>query len=103
MKLELADISTVEPGQSAEVVAGGKIFAVFNVDGRFHVLDGLCAHAGGPLGKGTLDGTTVTCPWHGWQFDVESGRHQLSEHVCQKRYDCEVVDGKIIVELPDAA
>ncbi len=58
----LIDVASVPPGNSAEVVADGRIFAVFNVDGTFHVLDGICPHAGGPLGKGMLRGNIVTCP-----------------------------------------
>ena len=45
----------LSPGESAEVVAEGRILAVYNVDGVFHVLDGMCAHAGGPLGEGRAE------------------------------------------------
>ena len=48
----LISIDAVAAGAAAEVVAAGRIFAVYNVDGKFHVLDGICPHAGGPLGKG---------------------------------------------------
>jgi len=91
----------VSEGGSAEVVAEGLIFAVFNVDGVFHVVDGICPHAGGPLGKGMLRGCIVTCPWHGWQFDVTSGQHQLSDGICQPAYDATVVDGMVVVTIDD--
>lgn len=86
-------------GESAEVTAGGRVFAVFNVDGSYHVLDGMCPHAGGPLGKGILQGCVVTCPWHGWQFDVRSGQHQFSDGICQPAYAASVVDGVIVVSI----
>lgn len=95
----LISSSDVPPGQSAEVVASGRIFAVFNVDGTFHVLDGICPHAGGPLGKGVLKGSVVTCPWHGWQFNVDSGQHCLNQRLCQTRYEVTVVDGNIMINL----
>ena len=63
--IPLIDSAELPPGTCREVVAAGKVFAVYNVDGQFHVLDGICPHAGGPLGKGTLRGDVVTCPWHG--------------------------------------
>lgn len=97
--IPLIDAESVPPGETAEVVADGRIFAVFNVDGTFHVLDGICPHAGGPLGKGALDGSIVTCPWHGWQFDVTSGRHCLNETLCQTSYEASVQDGKVCVQL----
>jgi len=95
----LIDIVSVPPGNSAEVVADGKIFAVFNVDGTFHVIDGICPHAGGPLGKGKLQGNTVTCPWHGWQFDVSTGQHCLNHRLCQTRYDARIEEGKVVVDI----
>ena len=95
----LIEASKVAVGGSAEVVAEGKIFAVFNVDGDFHVLYGICPHAGGPLGKGMLNGKVVTCPWHGWQFDVTTGQHCLNNLLCQPGYQTKVVDGIVTVEL----
>ena len=91
----------VPPGTSAEVVTDGRVFAVFNIDGQFHVLDGICPHAGGPLGKGTLNGCIVTCPWHGWQFNVASGQHQLSDGICQPGFDAEVIDDTVHVRIDD--
>jgi nitrite reductase/ring-hydroxylating ferredoxin subunit len=62
-------MSQVPPG-SALLVGGA---AVFNVAGRVCATQSKCTHRGGPLDKGPLDGSTVTCPWHGSQFDVCSG------------------------------
>jgi nitrite reductase (NADH) small subunit len=98
--VRLIQLSALLPGNSAEVVAEGRIFAVFNVAGQIHVLDGICPHAGGPLGKGHLQGSIVTCPWHGWQFDVSSGQHCLNARICQTHYDATILDGWITAELP---
>lgn len=95
----LVDVVSVPPGASAEVVAEGKIFAVFNVNGTFFVLDGICPHAGGPLGKGALRDNIVTCPWHGWQFDVSTGQHCLNHRLCQTQYEAKIEDGKVVVEI----
>jgi nitrite reductase/ring-hydroxylating ferredoxin subunit len=62
-------ISEVPPG-SALVVQN---VAVFNIEGTFYATQNECTHKRGPLGKGTLDGTTVTCPVHGAQFNVCTG------------------------------
>lgn len=100
-QISLLSLAELAAGKSAEVVASGKIFAVFNTDGRIHVLDGICPHAGGPLGKGMLRGSVVTCPWHGWQFDVTTGQHCLNNRICQTHYPVEIRDGLIWIELPD--
>lgn len=93
----LISADRIRPGTGQEVVAAGRIFAVYNVDGTYHVLDGICPHAGGPLGKGSLNGCIVTCPWHGWQFDVTSGQHCLNETLQQPRYEVRIRDGMVTV------
>jgi len=72
-EVKVAQVSRVAPGTGAVVSAEGKAIAVFNVGGTFYAIANACTHVGGPLGQGSLDGTTVTCPWHGSQFDVTSG------------------------------
>jgi nitrite reductase/ring-hydroxylating ferredoxin subunit len=47
--------------------------AVFNVAGRLCATQARCTHRQGPLSEGRLEGSTITCPWHGAQFDVCSG------------------------------
>ncbi len=59
----------VPPG-SARLVGN---VAVFNVAGSFCATQARCTHRQGPLSEGKLDGSTVTCPWHGAQFDVCTG------------------------------
>jgi len=59
----------VPPGSSLQV---GDV-AVFNAGGRLCATQARCTHRQGPLSEGKLDGTTVTCPWHGAQFDVCTG------------------------------
>jgi len=62
-------INDVPPGSILRV---GDL-AVFNVDGAFCATQAKCTHRQGPLNEGTLEGSTVTCPWHGTQFDVRTG------------------------------
>ncbi|MCA9050846.1 MAG: Rieske (2Fe-2S) protein [Planctomycetaceae bacterium] len=97
----LIAIAQVPPGSAQEVVAEGRIFAVYNVNGTYHVLDGICPHSGGPLGKGALKGCIVTCPWHGWQFDVSTGQHCLNSQLQQPRFETEVADGLLRAIIPD--
>ena len=99
-RVRVCSIADVPPGTGREVVASGRIIAVFNVEGRLHALDGICPHAGGPLGQGRLTDTVVTCPWHGWQFDVATGRHCLNPRLTQACYPVELDGEDVIVELP---
>jgi nitrite reductase/ring-hydroxylating ferredoxin subunit len=62
-------IDTVPP--SSALLVGG--VAVFNIAGSFCATQAKCTHKQGPLSEGKLDGSTVTCPWHGSQFNVCTG------------------------------
>lgn len=65
---------SIPEGGGRQCDAGGKPVAVFRTGGVLHAVDGTCCHRGGPLGEGTLDGCIVSCPWHGWRFDVRTGQ-----------------------------
>ena len=60
-------------GSGRIVKVNGKEIAVFRVGGEFHAIDNTCAHMGGPLGEGSVKGDVVSCPWHGWQFNIKTG------------------------------
>jgi nitrite reductase/ring-hydroxylating ferredoxin subunit len=96
---KIATTAECPPGSSRELVVEGRIIALYNIDGDFYALDGVCPHQGGPLGKGCLTGHVVTCPWHGWQFDVRSGQHQFSPNVVQPRFPIRVVDEVVEIDL----
>ena len=61
-------------GKTTAVEVNGKKIAVFNIDGTFYAIDDTCTHRGGSLSEGDVDGTVVTCPLHGAEFDVTNGQ-----------------------------
>ncbi|NIP84880.1 MAG: Rieske 2Fe-2S domain-containing protein [Planctomycetales bacterium] len=95
----LAAVADCPPGTCLEAVAGERVIALFNVTGKFYALDGVCPHQGGPLGRGTLEGQTVTCPWHGWQFDVCTGRCRLSPSVVQPTIPVRIEEDVVLVQV----
>ncbi len=72
--IKVATLSEIPPGTCLHVEVAGREVAIFNVEGAIYAMGGTCTHKGGPLGEGGLDGTVVTCPWHGAQFDVTTGQ-----------------------------
>jgi nitrite reductase/ring-hydroxylating ferredoxin subunit len=74
-----ASVGEIPPGTGKCVEVNGKEIALFNVDGKFHAIDNTCLHRGGPLGEGEVDGTIVTCPWHGWQYDILTGKNIMDD------------------------
>jgi nitrite reductase (NADH) small subunit len=100
MWTRIAAVNDCPPGEAREIVAAGRIVALFNVDGQFYALDGICPHQGGPLGKGTLRGCVVTCPWHGWQFNVSTGQHQASQRLEHPTFAVKVEGDDVFAQLP---
>ena len=78
---------------------GDEAVALFNVEGEFCAVADACIHAGGPLGAGPLDGEIVTCPWHGWQFNVKKGCAVMSGEVLIKKYGVKVVDEDVYISV----
>jgi nitrite reductase (NADH) small subunit len=89
----------VKPGHGIVAEVNGKILAVFNVDGAFHAIDNTCIHRGGPLGEGDVEGSIVTCPWHGWQYDVTTGACVANPSAKVERYEVRVEDTDVKVLL----
>jgi nitrite reductase (NADH) small subunit len=86
-------------GTIREVDVNGKALAVANVAGVFHAIDNTCLHRGGPLGDGALEGKIVTCPWHGWQYDVTTGKVSQNPAVGVACYPVEVRGADVFVDL----
>jgi nitrite reductase (NADH) small subunit len=89
----------IPAGTIREVDVNGKALAVANVGGAFHAIDNTCIHRGGPLGDGPLEGKIVTCPWHGWQYDVSTGKVTQNPSVGVACYAVEVRGGDVYLDL----
>lgn len=95
----VAETADLKPGEGKVVEVAGKMLALFNVDGTFYALDNTCLHRGGPLGEGELEATIVTCPWHGWRWDVTSGANTNNPAVKVACFPVKVEGSSIFVDL----
>lgn len=73
MWVQGARMDEVLPDTCKVVSVLGRKFALFNVDGELFATENACPHAGGQLGEGDLDGHTITCPFHAFEYDVRTG------------------------------
>lgn len=94
-----AKASDVAPGTITEVKVGNTVVALANVGGTFYAINNTCLHRGGPLGQGPLEGKTVTCPWHGWQYDVSTGKANMNPNVGVPCYATEVRGDEVFVDV----
>ncbi len=96
---KVAKTSDIPSGTGKVVEVGGKTLALFNTDGAFYAIDNTCKHRGGPLGEGSVSGTTVTCPWHGWEYDVTSGACSMDESIKVQKYDVKVDGDDLLIAI----
>jgi len=97
--IRVASLSELTKGTAKTVQAGDKEIAIFNVDGTIYALDNTCLHVGGPLGEGELAGITVTCPWHGWQYNVTTGQNLQNPDLKVATYPVQVEGNDISIVL----
>jgi nitrite reductase (NADH) small subunit len=88
----------LEPGGLREVFVDGRPVALAFIDGEVHAFDGTCPHAGGPLAEGRLVGSTLSCPMHGWSFDVISGECHVNPEDRISILAVRVVDDVVCVQ-----
>lgn len=66
-------VSDLSDGKLHKVSVDGKDILVVNIDGNYYAMDDTCTHAGASLSEGKIDGSIVTCGWHGAQFNCKTG------------------------------
>jgi nitrite reductase/ring-hydroxylating ferredoxin subunit len=79
--VKIGSLSQLPPGSVMEVTLGDDSYAVCNCGGEVHALSGICLHAGGPIGQGTLQENLLVCPWHEWAYDCRTGENDYDPAV----------------------
>jgi 3-phenylpropionate/trans-cinnamate dioxygenase ferredoxin component len=79
--VEISRTDQVPAGTMKSFTVNGKTILVASVEGKYYAIGGKCTHAGGDLEKGKLEGKIVTCPRHGSQFDVTTGKCVLGPKI----------------------
>lgn len=112
-------VESFPPGSRCRVEVGGRMIAVFNVDGRLFAVRDRCPHQGAPLSAGSVwgliypegegrvafasDRKFVRCPWHGWEYDLATGQSWYRPQTDRVRaYPVSVEHGSELVDEPDA-
>lgn len=116
----IAPLQEFPPGSRRLVEVKGRSIVVFNIDGELFALANRCPHQGGSLFHGRLvgllearepgcyrysrRGEIVRCPWHGWEFDVRSGKSWCEpDRVRARQFPVAVASGAALVEGPYVA
>lgn len=122
-RVRACDAEELPPGERALVAVDGTAVGVFNVDGEYYAIQNECAHQGGPVCKGKVhpellgefvepgervrerhgERMVVACPWHGWEYDLETGDHLGVKDISIEAFSVAVEDGVVYVETSAAA
>jgi nitrite reductase (NADH) small subunit len=93
----VASVTDIPPQTGKTVRAGDQEIALFNLDGKFYAVNDLCPHRGASLGDGFLDSGRVLCPWHCFDFNLQTGRCGIVPELKVSTYEVKVENGEIFV------
>lgn len=94
-------VSDFERGRGRMVVVNGRHVALFRLGDHFHAIDNLCLHKAGPLCEGEIANEIVTCPWHGWSYEIRTGTLVQDPRVGVSRHDVRIDGDEVSVRLAD--
>jgi nitrite reductase/ring-hydroxylating ferredoxin subunit len=93
-------VESIGEGERRLIDAHGQPVGVFRVGGQWYAISNSCLHRGGPVCSGTLEGLVLTCPWHGYQYDLPTGQLLLDRSTALQTYQVRVEDGNVYIEVP---
>ncbi len=95
---KIASVRDIPAGGPAVIFEmDGRSIAVWNINGAFHAYENVCPHRGGPVGEGDVEGNVVTCPWHGWTYDITTGISLVRPNAKLRRYDVKLEGDDLLV------
>jgi nitrite reductase (NADH) small subunit len=95
----VARVDDVEPGTLACVRVGEQELALARVGDEVYAVQGHCIHLQGPLCEGRLNGFVLSCPWHGWQYDVRTGENEFDRAIQLQTFEVKVENGEVKVAI----
>ena len=98
-KFKVCPTSDLTPGESMSYAVNNRVIGVFNVDGAFYAIDDACPHMGVSLSVGHLEGCVITCPLHGWRFDVTDGTWCDNPRVSTDRWPVTIEDEHVFITM----
>ncbi len=97
--VKVASVNEIQAGQGKAVTVGDREVGLFQCDGKICAVDNVCPHAGGPLSDGDIQGSVVTCPWHGWRFDVCTGVSPMNPAAKITTYEVKVEGNDVLISV----
>ena len=96
---KIAKPADIPEGKGKMFTVDGQDVAVFNKGGQFFAMENTCIHKGGSLGDGSLDDETVTCPLHGWQYNITTGECLMNPEAILNTFTVTVENDEVCLEI----
>ncbi len=97
----IARVGDIPEGQGRPFDVDGIPLALFLDGGQYFAIDDCCPHQGVPLSDGIVFEKSVTCTWHGWRFDLETGQHMQGSRCRVATYPVRVQGEEIQVAIDE--
>ncbi len=98
LRIKVAGPDEITEGRSKIFNIEGRPVAVFRIGSQYFAIGGQCLHRGGPLGEGEVRNFEVTCPWHGWRFNLSDGSFSMIPTLKVKTFKVSVDRDGVYVE-----
>jgi len=85
--------------EAKEFPCGDKLICIANVNGAYSAMDNVCLHRGGPLGAGIILNGKVVCPWHGWEWDPQTGQTAQDSRAKITVHPMKIENGDVLIEV----
>ena len=95
----VASVDEVKGASGYVTTVGGMEIALFEVDGDWYAVENVCPHRGGPIGEGEVEDGIVSCPWHAWPFDLETGVCTINPSASLRTCEVRVEEGQVKVAV----
>lgn len=95
----VARVGEIPDGGRKMVQLKEREVVIINLNGEFYAIQNLCPHEGGPVGEGDISDGEIICPWHGWMFQLKTGKCEMVDDESVVTYPVEVVGDEIKVAV----
>ena len=96
--VEVCKVAELPEGECRTVTVGDTEIALARTEEGFFAVHNICHHHGGPLGEGWVEDCMIACPWHGWQYDLKTGKQAWGEDVTLTCYEVRVEGDAVLVK-----
>ena len=92
-------IDALKEDEVTQVIIAGTAIAIARNKNGYFAIENTCPHAGGPMSEGFLEGDQISCPYHGWAFNLQDGSCTTNPESCLQTYEVKTIDTAVCVRM----